>query len=197
MASFAVILVLVILAFGACFYLLDEFPTPSVALFGAYLAMLGEFQLDDGKFQRPLSRLLLVFFLVVALIMMLNLLIAIISDTFERVIERKAAQFTKEQALLICEMERHLLFGRVVEFFFLSDEQVQSGRLHVLRPKDTEMEHSSEQQWQGRMRRLKDHMTEQVSELKKEVKNMESKMEAMKAMNEKILVLLEAKNEGK
>jgi hypothetical protein len=28
---------------------------------------------------------------------MLNLLIAIISDTFERVIERKAAQFNKEQ----------------------------------------------------------------------------------------------------
>ena len=69
----------------------------SESFFGAYMVMLGEFGIYDEQFENLLPRLFLATFLLMALVVMLNLLIAIISDTFERVIERKAAQFNKEQ----------------------------------------------------------------------------------------------------
>ena len=178
--------------------------------------MLGEFYLDDDKFQQPLSRVLFMVFTLTVLVMMLNLLIAIISDTFERVIERKAAQFTKQQALLMCQMEEHALFGYVIRRLFLSEERVEKGYLHILRPGKGEAEQGSEVQWQGRMRRLKDHTTEQVAGLKKEmhdnkkeihdnktaieamdskIEAMDSKMGAMDSKMEAILALLNPKGE--
>ena len=59
--------------------------------------MLGEFHFDDDKFVTALSRCFFITFTLFVLIMMLNLLIAIISDTFERVIEKRKARWCKQQ----------------------------------------------------------------------------------------------------
>ena len=163
--------------------------------------MLGEFHFDDDKFVTALSRCFFIAFTLFVLIMMLNLLIAIISDTFERVIERKQAQFTKEQALLLCQTEQHALFGFLIRRWFLSPEQVENGFLHVLRLGKSDAEQSADA-WQGRVRGLKDHTTEKVADLEKkvedEVKELKRQMdenggelkrqmdEKMEAMNHKI-----------
>ena len=122
------------------------------------MVMLGEFGVYDEQFENLLPRLFLATFLLMALVVMLNLLIAIISDTFERVIERKAAQFNKEQATLICHMEQHKIFGSIIRRLFLTEEQVEKGYLQVLKAGVGEAEDGAD--WQGRLRSFKRHVDE-------------------------------------
>ena len=65
------------------------------------------------------------------------------------------------QATLIFNMEQNKLFGWAIRRCFLSKEQVDKGYLQVLRAGVGEAEEANaEWQWQGRLRRLKDHVNE-------------------------------------
>ena len=178
MLPFLVILLCVVVAFSTCFYLLGEWDSMSESFFGAFMVMLGEFGIYDEKFEHTLPRIFLSVFLLVVLVVLMNLLIAIISDTFERVIERKAAQFSKEQATLICHLEQHKLFGWCIRRLFLTNEQVEREFLQVLRAGVGGAEGSAEWQWQGRLRTLKDHFDKTSEELKVRMEANQVKMEA-------------------
>jgi hypothetical protein len=125
--------------------------------------------------------------------MMLNLLIAIISDTFERVIERKRAQFIKERATLISNMEQHVVLGWLIRRFFeVQGHEHAARRLHALRALDTNGDGSSgdgDGYWQGRLRRLKSHINEQS---KRNRAHMTSRLESMEVKMQLKLDKLEA-----
>ena len=57
-------------------------------------------------------------------------------------------------------MEQHKIFGTIIRRLFLTKDQVEKGYLQVLKAGVGEAEDSAEWQWQGRLRRLKDHVDE-------------------------------------
>jgi hypothetical protein len=108
------------------------------------------------------------------MVLMLNLLIAIISDTFERVVERQNAQFWKQLASLILDTEQ--LFGWAVNRIFPKEQHLW---LHVLEPVNaTEL---ADESWSGRVRQLKLHMENSEKKVKAQVDDVKTKVDDVKA----------------
>ena len=80
--------------------------------------MLGELYLDeeDDGLQSFAGKLLESIYTLFALVIMLNLLIAIISDTFEKVKDKETAQFRFERASLIVEYEANVKMFSMLTF---------------------------------------------------------------------------------
>ena len=174
---FLIILIVVILAFSASFYLLGVFDSPSDSIFSTFTMMIGEFYSDDpaGPLGGDgLARLLFFLYITIALIVMMNLLIAIISDTFERVIERQGAQFMKERANLLRDTET-VLGG------WLSVRSAPQPHkfLHVLMPeqKDGAMVGTIDG-WSGRLRQMKDHVNQHMEKTKMQINEVKSDVNA-------------------
>eukprot|EP01046_Picozoa_sp_COSAG06_P067300 COSAG06_NODE_17384_length_944_cov_1.416568_1_plen_229_part_01 len=134
---------------------------------------------------------LFVTFIVMVPIVMLNSLIALMSDTFERVQQNTTAASRLERAKIILELE-HLLLPAVgdtegsscrqwriypvacvllVQKFKVSSEQF----LHVLEPKNRDSQDGSE--WQGRMRVLFKKFERAESNHKQQVASIQSKLQ--------------------
>jgi hypothetical protein len=174
MGPFLVILGIVLVAFAGAFYHLGAFkdsddPTAGGALFGAYMMMFGELYLEDQSewwtrgegrgLASPLGKAVQSVFLLFVLVIMLNLLIAIISDTFEKVTEKEVAQFRSERARLIVEYEANVrLFSAITRIPLDAYLKSEALWLHVL--KRSEQAHDV-MEWEGRMRNLKKHMDTQ------------------------------------
>lgn len=92
-----------------------------------------------------------------------NLLIAIVSDTFDRVWQNKGASDYKELASLILEVENLLLWNRKVK---------DKGFLHVVRYKSAEF--LTEDSWDGKINALKKDVIKKIDE-------MDAKAKALKA----------------
>jgi hypothetical protein len=184
MGPFLVILFIVVLAFALSFYHLHAFSTDGDtpfkdALFGAYTMMLGELYTDDEALDSFEGRLLESVYVLIGLIVMLNLLIAIISDTYEKVKEKEVAQFLFERACLIVEYEANLkLVASLTCGWIPLDKwfRVDATWLHVLKRSEGA---DNGTKWGGRTRALKHHINRQNKRLVAQVAKMEANQAAM------------------
>mmetsp|Transcript_13166 Transcript_13166/g.15480 ORF Transcript_13166/g.15480 Transcript_13166/m.15480 type:complete len:420 (+) Transcript_13166:150-1409(+) len=107
------ILVLVVITFSQMFYALlvpadcygkpsDGNCTPAGYMLMVYTILLGNF--DLGEFKTDLSMSLFIFFTVVVVIVLLNVLIAIISDSYDRCAHNSKALFGRSRILLVAEI---------------------------------------------------------------------------------------------
>ena len=97
----------------------------------------------------------------------MNLLIAIISDSFERVQEHAAAQFQLERANII--RDNNAILDALQWCFGDRWAEPPCRWLHVLRPREGAgaggAEAAEEEEWRGRMRGLKRHQEQQIEQL--------------------------------
>jgi hypothetical protein len=174
---FLFILAIVLLGFSSVLFLLGEFKTPLQAVFSTFTIMLGEFYLDDDhRFNDTIVvQLVFVGFALTVLVVMLNLLIAIISDTFERVIEKQNARFWKQLAILIRDLEQLLALAPSLRL-----QQPSHQWLHALVPMENSLS-ANKQQWSGRVDRLTAHVDEQVGDVKAQVDDVKAQVGDVKA----------------
>ena len=121
--TFAIVTIFSLLMFSGTFYILDQnnaktdiyLPTYLNSVKHTYELMLGQF--DTTNFG-PVGNWVVYFVFIMAslllIVVMLNLLIAIISDTYAGVDSQKERMMYKEFAQLICE-NRHLLSPKDIE----------------------------------------------------------------------------------
>ena len=138
-------------------------------LLTSYLAMLGTFDIADYTNTESMAFFALFLFLI--LVIMLNLLIALMSDTFERVMESWVFESRKMRINTIIEQELLMGESRNAEYF--------PEYLQVLRP----VEEVSDE-WTG----LSGQITATREEVKREVGRVEQKVDAMAAGDTDVLV---------
>jgi hypothetical protein len=170
---FLTILLIVMLGFSSALFLLGEFKTPWQAGFSTFTIMLGEFYLDDDhRFNDTIVvQLFFIVFVLLVLIMMFNLLIAIISDTFERVIEKQNARFWQQLAILIRDLELLLALAPPLRLHRPSHQW-----LHALVPMEQSL--SADDQWSGRVRYLTDRVDAKVDGVKAQVDEVKAQVKA-------------------
>eukprot|EP00936_MAST-01D_sp_MAST-1D-sp1_P002115 g2115.t1 len=99
---FMLILIVVMLGFGAAFHSLGEFNSLSSAVYNTFILSMGETFIDESDhFSTLFRKTLQIVCLLFVPVVMMNLLIAIISDSFERAQEKEQAQFLFERANII------------------------------------------------------------------------------------------------
>jgi hypothetical protein len=169
---FCIILCIVVATFAASFFLLGEFYHKSESMFKTYIMLLGEFYAEDedGEFVSGTSRLFFAIFTAVASVMMLNLLIAIICDTYERVKERELPQFLLERLRILCRIEKIAEFLKLdvnLAFQLNADPW-----LHVLMP----TQRIERLQWSGRLKMIKDCTADHAASTQDRISSVESEL---------------------
>ncbi|GMH44608.1 hypothetical protein BSKO_12560 [Bryopsis sp. KO-2023] len=125
------------------------FGNVGLALLTSFGMMLGETQLDslsvlDGSL-RVVATIMVVIYLLSIMVVLLNLLIAVMGDSFDRVKSTEELQFLKGRAQVIHDMELMMSAKNRKE---VSSE---IGRyLHVLTPKQEDLQATSTE-WKGRL----------------------------------------------
>ena len=124
MKVFVGVLMIATAAFGNAFYILDRNLTEEENIIGknfidaliySYKMGLGDF--DTDNFGTRDEEVLWIFFIlnsIIVLIVLLNLLIAIMGDTFDKVQETQVSSIFKERASMILENE--FIFSRIKVF---------------------------------------------------------------------------------
>ena len=124
MKVFVGVLMIATAAFGNAFYILDRNSTEEENIIGknfidaliySYKMGLGDF--DTDNFGTRDEEVLWIFFIlnsIIVLIVLLNLLIAIMGDTFDKVQETQVSSIFKERASMILENE--FIFSRIKVF---------------------------------------------------------------------------------
>ena len=172
MKYFLLVLIITIAGFGNCFLIISrnydgyEFAgnTYFTAFLYSYQAVLGAFSLT-GFAQSDKSYLQFIWFLntMVGLIIFLNLLIAIMGDTFDRVQETTEENMLKELAKLMVENEvlinRKKLFGDAKYIIIIQEEKAEESVLS----------------WRGRLKQLKTFMDKAVKDQNKLLNSLEKK----------------------
>ena len=152
----------------------------------------GEYYLDDDRFSSVSAHVFFIVYAVVAPIIMLNLLIAIISDSFDKMKEKEGAQFLRERASLLAEYQIMLeMLPFVARWADMNPKYI-----HVLKPAGDLSAREQEAQWSGRIRGLKTHVKEQVGGVKAEVEALNAKLDAQDAKVEAVNSKLDAKVEA-
>jgi hypothetical protein len=112
---FLLVLLLVLLGFSQAFWLLSskdsssQFGTVPGSLLNSFLFMLGNFNADfEGTASPVIATIILVQFLLFMSILMLNLLIALMGESFNQVSQNGLGQWRLELAATLIE-QRHLL----------------------------------------------------------------------------------------
>jgi hypothetical protein len=136
-------------------------------LMTGFLAMLGSFEVTD--YQGP-SKIMLFVFLFIVVIVLLNLLIAIMGDSYEKVKENETVHALHERAKMIVEMEvQHPSWHTFYEF------------MHVVEAADEDSQQTPE--WEGitgRVKQLIDSTNARVDDVQQEIVEMASQVEATK-----------------
>jgi hypothetical protein len=204
---FLLILSVAIGAFSQSFQHLGAFATFGESLFGTFTLMLGEFYLDDDRFTTPEQLVFFSLYAVFALVIMLNLLIAIISDSFEKMKEREMAQFLRERAGTIAEYQQLIEMVPFLRCWITTN----TAWVHVLKPADSSAADQQASEWNGRLRRMMDKMDgidkniddnsrkveRKVMEgMEQKMKGVEQKMEGMQQKMEGMEQKMEQKMEG-
>eukprot|EP00050_Salpingoeca_kvevrii_P022764 m.131736 g.131736 ORF g.131736 m.131736 type:complete len:284 (-) comp9818_c0_seq6:189-1040(-) len=186
MRSFLAILGIAVLGLSSAFYALlshqtldtgDENPFrgPGHALFYMFnMLLLGAFDTSTFVFgdYEELAQVLFVGGMVFTLIILLNLLIALMSDSYERIQDRAEIEFLMLRSRILVEQER-----------FCSPEELAKHApqfLHVLVPEgsgDMEGLGGTSEQWNGVLHALK----QQIREVKEQNERLESKLEHQNA----------------
>ncbi|EGD76101.1 serine/Threonine protein kinase [Salpingoeca rosetta] len=145
------------------------------------MLLLAEFELDTfGGTYAVLLRILFVISMVLVPVVLLNLLIALMSDSYERIQDRADIEFQLLRARYLRERE---LFLSPAE---KSDPKLFPKWLHVLVPKSTGVGESTPgQQWQGMLTMLKMEMKTQsrasAADVKARVDELAVRLAAMEA----------------
>lgn len=170
---FLTILLIVLLGFSSAMQSSGEYDSPTHSLYNTFLiALNSEVFIEDDGFHSVERKALQVFCLLFASVVMMNLLIAVISDSFERVQEKKHAQFLMGRAQLIRDNNAIFdFFGRV---------ESRCRWLHVMQPvegggSDTQAGGATE--WAGRVRALKKKMEALQLETRHELQGTRSEVE--------------------
>ncbi|GMH43794.1 hypothetical protein BSKO_11728 [Bryopsis sp. KO-2023] len=142
----------------------DLFGNIGVSLVTAFGMMLGETQLDKLSTLEPMMRvvgtLMFVVYLMAIMVILLNLLIAVMGDSFDRVKNLELRQFQKGRAQVLIDLESMMSEHRRKELC------AQIGQyLHILSPKQAD----SSREWKGRL-------VEQNELFKKEMGNLLNEM---------------------
>ena len=197
---FTIMLGVLICGFGMAFKLLvrgqglfDNF----IAFESVYNLMFGLTELDffteyDNNAISVTAKIFAAFFLFLVVIVMLNMLIAIMADSFDNVQENLKIQSFRAKArvcadLLIDFSERHPLFKQQY--------------LHICTVKDEAGEHalmSNQSQWEGRLKAVKREIQDVEKRLKGDMKaemnemnnRIDTKMNEMNAKIDKILEVM-------
>eukprot|EP01046_Picozoa_sp_COSAG06_P004988 COSAG06_NODE_216_length_20108_cov_9.428857_17_plen_1409_part_00 len=143
-------------------------------LLTSYLAMLGAFDIAD--YTNPESVAFFALFLFLILVIMLNLLIALMSDTFERVMESWVFESRKMRIETIIEEELLLGDSQNAEYF--------PEYLQVLRP----VEEARSDEWAG----VSGQISTSREEVKHEVARVEQKVDAVERKVEAVAVEMQA-----
>ena len=159
----------------------------NAALFSQFTLMLGDFSTELLE-NSPYPRLVKVVFILVMLfvnIVMLNLLIAIMGDSYDKVQENAFLEYRREKARVLMEIEIMMTKKeRKREDYF-------PRWLHVLQPTTTGGARSRDR-WIGRIREIKESVEQQVvnlehsmrdqfgQQLRKQQKEMEKSLEELK-----------------
>eukprot|EP00392_Amoebophrya_sp_AT5.2_P005619 g5628.t1 len=145
------------------------YPNLWLSVLNMYVVMLGTFETDNFTMtEHPFfATLLFVLFTFEVMIILLNLLIAIMSDTFERVRENEQNTFLRTRADMICDLQK-LTFRRI-----RYDKWV-----HALLPIETEQ--GRQGAWKGKLGEIKDlikHLkVDFAKELEAHLRDLEDKL---------------------
>lgn len=158
----------------------DEFGTLGLAVFVSYNLLIHAAGTDNADLYFRTSTIFLLLsslFTLLVNVVMLNALIAIMSDTYERVSEQRIERGLQQRAELLVEYEKMMLSK--------SERNGFASWLHAIRRKDDALVASEADQWAGQLRRIKDDvkslrgsMEAKMAEVKGEVKGEVAKVEA-------------------
>ena len=161
-----------------------------VAIESTYNLMFGMTDLDvfvdyDNNAISTAARVFVAFFLFLVVIVMLNMLIAIMADSFDNVQENLKIQSFRAKArvcadLLIDFSERHPLFKQ--EYLHICTIKDEAGESALM---------SNQSQWEGRLKAVKREIKESNAKMDARMNEMKAdmgaKMDEMNARMEKIL----------
>lgn len=119
---FLVVYTFVIVAFGFAFHVLfqastatvDDYPTPADTLFLTFNMMIGMGELFDGTFEQNMAavnrsatyaKVLYLFYIILSTIVMLNLLIAMMNDSYSMVLQENTVMWRIESVSMGVEIE--------------------------------------------------------------------------------------------
>jgi len=181
MATFLAIILIVTVSFSGAFFMLQKDPESDFFLseasfgdifYGSYTMLLGETNLPESFWQSGI-RLLFVVYTLFNLIIMLNLLIAIISDTFERV--QDSAINARNYELLQLVLEYRQLVG---------DHGFKRVFLWVISARNEEEEDDndgSNHEWNGRIKEISRLISHSQREVKQHVQQkIDQKVDSIK-----------------
>ena len=178
MQSFCVVLLVVILGLGHAFSLAARNRDTWNQLQRVYrMGIMGDFEVDDYNVdgsdleQNPMLYVFFILITVAITISMLNLLIAVISDTYDRVNENMVSRLTRARAGRIAELERAYGKLRMCGYLMIlqpahgSDAPDWQGKVAMIPKRTHEI-------LQGELKILKD-VKEQLKDVKRELKDVE------------------------
>ncbi|CAD7972208.1 unnamed protein product [Amoebophrya sp. A120] len=146
------------------------YPNMFETLLGVYVLMLGDWDVNLFTLsEHPrLATVLFCLFTFVMVIVLFNLLIAIMSDTFERVRENEEHTFLRTRADMICDLQK--LTFRQIEY---------EPWVHALLPVE---EQSQQSHWKGKLGEIKNLITNLKHDFAKELEtHMKELEESMRA----------------
>jgi hypothetical protein len=109
-------------------------------------------------------------------IVTMNLLIAIMSDSYDRVRDNQRLEARLQKAMVLVDIDR--TYGGLLSRFF--GESIYPFYLHVLAPADESGSlDMGDDQWDGRLKAIQRGMKEAVAEVKSNVRDMGNKMEGI------------------
>ena len=154
--SFFVVVAVVMFGFSVSFYVSD---TDSYAeglhesIWYSFLLIFGMTDLNEGTWVTVTSGSV---YMVIMVVILMNLLVAVIMDGFERVMERARLSMRREKAQMICDAE-----------LLMTQWELNSAHkfplwIHALVPADDTPKTGHYQTWQGRTWNTKQHVTAEM-----------------------------------
>mmetsp|Transcript_55787 Transcript_55787/g.63675 ORF Transcript_55787/g.63675 Transcript_55787/m.63675 type:complete len:282 (-) Transcript_55787:88-933(-) len=167
MKSFLIIILTVTVSFGAAFFLLqrefgdiykDEDKSATDMMFSTYIILLGENEVPDS-FLRGWVKFVFLIYTVFNLIIMLNLLIAVISDTFDRVKDSSDRARNMELLKLIVEYKQ-----------VINDTGSESTWIYIFGHRvDSEEKNEIIGEWRGRIQEISRAVRDSQDSLEKKI----------------------------
>eukprot|EP00210_Caulerpa_lentillifera_P004984 g4758.t1 len=169
---------MILMGFSIAFFVIyrhvdhENFGSFRNSLSTMFIAILGDFDFTDYRDADHLSWLavmLFVIYMLSMLIVLLNLLIAIMSDTYDRVKNQDVAEFIKCRAMVLDDSEA-VMSEEEIKYY-----EKKIGRyLHVLTPVKI---HDVQDEWQGKIGALENSVNRQLKEqseaITKQIKGLE------------------------
>eukprot|EP00210_Caulerpa_lentillifera_P007825 g7467.t1 len=160
--------------------IISSFETPQKAMLTLFFAMIGTFDTEvyseSGKLS-PIIVLFFVLYLSIQAIVMFNMLIAIMSDTFDKVKSTEEEQLLMGRAQFIDACEAALTENQIKSM----NEKI-GKYLYILFSKDEDINKESSM-WNGRINNIKDnvkkHLWESQTTILEEIKNMRKDNESL------------------